>query len=215
MPSFMAYLPLFPLKMVAFPGEKVSLHIFEARYRELIAECIAQAGTFGLPTFLNGVLPGYGTEMEITEVAHAYEDGRFDIRTRGVRVFRILEFENPAPGKLYAGGTVEFMEVPEVAPAVRPDLIEAITELYHLLKITLPHFHLESAQPFSYQVAHGVGLPPDGEYELLTLATELERQEYIVEHLRRVIPVIENVERTKEVIRMNGDFRKFGEELDL
>lgn len=211
----MPFLSLFPLRLVAFPGENLNLHIFEPRYRQLIGECLAEHTTFGLPAYIDDKLPGYGTEMEITQLAKAYSDGRYDIRTRGLRVFRMLEFENPAPGKLYARATVEFMPEPEIAPAVRADLLQAVEALYHLLKITMPHLDPELRQPYSYQIAHGVGLPPEGEYELLTLPTEFERQEFLLAHLQRMLPMMENIERSKEMVRMNGEFRKFGEELEL
>ncbi|HRI59801.1 MAG TPA: LON peptidase substrate-binding domain-containing protein [Saprospiraceae bacterium] len=206
----MSYLPLFPLNMVAYPGEKLNLHIFEPRYRQLIGECLEQKTTFGMPAYVNNSLPGYGTEMHVSELVTRYDDGRLDIRVRGLRVFRLLDFENPAPGKLYACGDAHFYPKPEKAPPVLPQLIELVEKLYHLFKTGSP-FNLDSPQPFSYQIAHGVGLPLEGEYELLTLETEQERQEFLIEHLSEVLPVVENMERTKERIRMNGDFREFGE----
>lgn len=206
----MPYLPLFPLNLVAFPGERINLHIFEPRYRQLIGECLAGRTTFGIPTYLNNSLPGYGTEMEVSELVNRYDDGRLDVRTRGLRVFRLLDFENPAPGKLYAHGDAHFYERPEKAPPVLPDLIILVEKLYAIFK-TEVKFSSSFSQPYSYQIAHGVGLPLEGEYELLTLETEAERQEFLLEHLEQVLPVVENMEQTKARIRMNGDFREFGE----
>ncbi|MBV6440486.1 MAG: peptidase [Haliscomenobacteraceae bacterium CHB4] len=206
----MPYLPLFPLNLVVYPGEKLNLHIFEPRYRQLIGECLDQQTTFGIPAYVNNSLPGYGTEMQILELVTRYDDGRMDIRTRGLRVFRLLDFENPAPGKLYAHGDVHFYPQPYKSPLILPQLIELVEKLYGIFK-TEPPFNPDASQPFSYQIAHGVGLPLEGEYELLTLENETERQEFLLEHLHEVLPVVENVERTKERIRMNGDFREFGE----
>lgn len=208
----MSYLPLFPLNLVAFPGEKLNLHIFEPRYRQLINECIEQSSTFGVPTFLNNSLPGYGTEMQVTELVTRYEDGRMDVRTKGVRVFRLLDFENPAPGKLYAHGDAFFYPEPVSSSLVLPQLVDLVEKLYAIFKTT-PPFDTSSSQLFSYQIGHGVGLPLEGEYELLTLENEMERQEFLRDHLREVLPVVENMERTKERIQMNGDFRQFGSPL--
>ena len=206
----MPYLPLFPLNLVAYPGEKLNLHIFEPRYRQLIEECIERKTTFGMPAFLNNSLPGYGTEMQLSELVTRYDDGRLDIRVRGIRVFRLLDFENPAPGKLYAHGDVHFYPKPEKTSAIQPKLIDLVGNLYGLFKTKSP-YDPDSLQPFSYQIAHGIGLPLEGEYELLTLETEDERQAFLLEHLIEVLPVMENMERTKKRIRMNGDFREFGE----
>lgn len=207
--TVMPHLPLFPLNLVAFPGEKLNLHIFEPRYRQLIGECLDLKSTFGIPAYVNNSLPGYGTEMHVMELVTQYEDGRMDIRTRGLRVFRLLDFENPAPGKLYAHGDVHFYPKPDKSPPILPQLIDLVEKLYKLFKTELP-FQEDSPQPYSYQIAHGVGLPLEGEYELLTLESELERQEFLRDHLEDVLPVVENMERTKERIRMNGDFREFG-----
>lgn len=205
----MPYLPLFPLSLVAFPGEILNLHIFEPRYRQLIGECVANKTTFGIPTYMNNNLPGFGTEMEVLEVVTRHDNGSMDIRTRGLRVFQLRDFDNPVPGKLYAGGTVFRFPVPEQYPYVMPELVALVERLYRVFDTDLkasPH----AAQPYSYQIGHGVGLPTEGEYELLSLETETERQGYLLEHLQEVMPVVENMERTKERIRMNGHFREFG-----
>lgn len=205
----MLYLPLFPLNLVAFPGEKLNLHIFEPRYRQLINECLDNETTFGIPAYVNNSLPGYGTEMQLTELVTRYDDGRLDVRTHGIRVFRLLDFENPAPGKLYAHGEVHFYPKPESAPPISPQLPDLVNKLYRLLKTDSP-FDPASTQPYSYQVAHSIGLSLESEYELLTLENESERQDFLIGHLEAVLPVVENMERTKERIRMNGNFREFG-----
>lgn len=207
------YLPLFPLSMVVYPGEQVNLHIFEPRYRQLIAECVAEDRPFGVPTYLHGRLPGYGTEMLVTEVVTSHADGTLDIRTAGRRVFRILDFENPAPGKLYARGKITYCPAPEEKPAVSSALVAAVEGLYRFLQQAV-QFGPEQPQCYSYQIAHAVGLSLEEEYKVLSLETEAERQTYLLHHLQRVLPVMENMERTKDRIRMNGDFRTFGA-LDL
>ena len=204
------HLPLFPLNMVAFPGEKLNLHIFEPRYRQLIGECLKNGSTFGIPAFINNRLQNHGPEMELTEMVKQYDDGRMDIRAHGLRAFRFSNFENPAPGKLYSRGNAIFYPAPDPAPPVAPALLKLVEQLCKLLDTTFP-FRLDAPQPYSFQIGHSVGLPLDGEYELLCLENESERQEYLIEHLEHVIPVVENMERTKERIRMNGDFREFGE----
>lgn len=202
-------LPLFPLNLVAFPGEKVNLHIFEPRYRQLVNECVESGSTFGIPTFLDEKLPGYGTEMQIMEVAHRYEDGRMDIRTRGYRIFRLLDYENPAPGKLYAHGQPHFYPEPDAAPPIIAELLQMVGQLYKLLDAPMK-FDPDLPQPFSYQIGHAVGLSLETEYELLTMQQETERQLFILSHLREILPVIENMERTKKRISMNGHFREYG-----
>jgi hypothetical protein len=103
------FLPLFPLNLVAFPGEKLNLHIFEPRYKELINECLEENKHFGIPAYIYNKLEGFGTEMKITKLVKRYEDGRMDISTEGVNVFELMDYENPLKDKLYAGGNVRIL----------------------------------------------------------------------------------------------------------
>ena len=200
------FLPLFPLNLVAFPSENLNLHIFEPRYRQLINECWSSGSTFGIPPFIKNRLLGYGTEMHITHIVKRYEDGRMDIKTKGVGVFRVIDFQNPAPQKLYAGGEVVLVKQQEEAIfEVMPGLLERLKRLYKLIQIT---FDFEVTDPlFSYQVAHKVGLSLEEEYELLTLNSETKRQAYLIRHLERTLPVVTEMERSKDRIRMNGHFK--------
>ena len=81
------FLPLFPLQLVVFPGEKLKLHIFEPRYKQLVGECRDEKMTFGLPAFFDGRVAEYGTEMRLLTIFKTYDDGRMDIMTEGVAAF--------------------------------------------------------------------------------------------------------------------------------
>jgi ATP-dependent protease La (LON) substrate-binding domain len=200
------FLPLFPLNLIAFPMEELNLHIFEPRYRELINECLDNGTTFGIPTFLDGRLPGFGTEVKILSLSKRYEDGRMDIHTQGIRAFRILDFQNPVPMKLYAGGVVELLPEPPISPSVMIGLTERVKVLYSLLGETNT-FDVNKPQPYSFQIAHKIGLSLEEEYKLLKMPTEAERQGFLIQHLERIIPVLQEVERTKDRIKLNGHFK--------
>lgn len=62
------FIPIFPLNLVAYPGEKLNLHIFEPRYIQLINECNTEGKTFGIPVVNNKELLEYGTEMKLEKV---------------------------------------------------------------------------------------------------------------------------------------------------
>ncbi|WP_185716324.1 LON peptidase substrate-binding domain-containing protein [Larkinella knui] len=193
------------MSLVVYPNEDLNLHIFEERYRQLISECLEQEQTFGIPAFINNKLPGYGTEMRVSSLHKRYDDGRMDIKSKGLRIFKIANFENPAPGKLYAGGTVEVVEIdPEIGDHL-DELIVKLTRLYRLLQIKS---EIDETTPLlSFRVAHKIGLSVDEEYELLTIGRENERQRFLIRHLDRVVPVVAEMERTKDRIKMNGHFK--------
>jgi Lon protease-like protein len=199
-------LPLFPLNLVAYPHEDVNLHIFEPRYRQLINECLEERKTFGIPPFINKRLMGYGTEIEVLSLSKRYEDGRMDVKTRGIRIFRITDFQNPLKGKLYSGGEVIFIDNEELSEEVNPYLLSLVEKIYGILKVKVD-YNKPDYQPFSYRIAHKIGLSIKEEYELLTIGSEKSRQILLIEHLERIIPVVEEVERTKQRIALNGHFK--------
>ncbi len=198
-------MPLFPLNMVVYPGEELNLHIFEPRYRQLVNECVDGDAPFGIPAFINDALPGYGTEMQIITLHKRYDDGRMDIKTLGLGIFNLDSFENPVPGKLYAGGQVRLLEPGDTDAPRLGTLLNRLEKLYALLQTDTD---FDAALPnLSYRVAHKVGLSIEQEYELLTIDSEADRQEFLIGHLDNVIPVVSDMERTKERIRMNGHFK--------
>lgn len=201
------YLPLFPLSIVVFPGEKLNLHVFEPRYKQLVLECVAQEKTFGIPTFIQNGVGVYGTEMKILGIEKKYPNGEMDIRTTGLKVFRILQFDKMAPGRLYAGGEVE-----EVAYTDDEDIVTKmkITEQLKVLYESLGINKLLQELPAGYKsfdVGHHLGLTLEQEYALLQLQNESERQEVILQHLQHIMPVVQETERLKDRVRLNGHFK--------
>jgi Lon protease-like protein len=200
-------LPLFPLNLVVFPGEKLNLHIFEPRYRQLVRDCIESGATFGIPPFLDNALGELGTEMQLLSVEQTYSTGELDIRTKAVRVFRINKFFRQAPGKLYAGGQVEDVEQDEVAdPVLRAIITTQVKQLYEALG--LRKLLLELAPDYQiFDVAHHIGFSTEQEYQLLATTSEQERQELVREHLETILPVVMETERLKDRVRLNGHFK--------
>jgi Lon protease-like protein len=198
------YLPFFPLKLVAFPGEELNLHIFEPRYKELLADVEQTGGSFGICVYLDK-LSSFGTEVALEKVNKRYEDGRLDIRTRGLRAFRILSFDNPMKGKLYAGGTVAHLnDDPKVSEFLHHEFVFYLRELLHLLNF---QGEINPQTVNSYTFSHKLGLKLEEELELLQMESESERTEYLIKHFKRIIPAIKAVEQAREKIKLNGHFK--------
>nr|WP_299708490.1 LON peptidase substrate-binding domain-containing protein [uncultured Pontibacter sp.] len=201
------YMPLFPLNVVVFPGEKLNLHIFEPRYKQLINDCVESDSTFGIPTYINNGVGLYGTEIKLLNVEKKYETGEMDICTQGMGIFKIIEFDRTAPGKLYAGGKVE--EVEDIADediVTRVQIQEKLQELYTSLGIS--NIFLDLPEDFkSYDIAHHLGLNTEQEYTLLQCNSEALRQEMILQHLNQVLPIVAETERLKERVKLNGHFK--------
>jgi len=200
-------LPLFPLQLVAFPGEKLNLHIFEPRYKQLINECREQKTTFGIPAYINGKVMDIGTEMKLLAVHETYDNGEMDIKTEGLGIFKVNEFFRQAPDKLYAGGVTEALEYDtEGDVMISKAILKLMEQLFDLLRIDKPL--PESPESlFTYNVAHQVGFTTEQEYELLCMKEEKARQEYMRSHLEQLLPMVEEMERVRKQVQMNGHFK--------
>lgn len=201
------FIPIFPLGLVVFPGEKLNLHIFEPRYKQLVTECVEQKKPFGLPAVLNDQLQDYGALVDVIEISRTYDNGEMDIRTVAGPVFRILEVIRELPGKLYSGAIVNYPENREQGIAGQmTKILASVRELHASLQVE-KNFQKPDGELTSYDVAHHIGLTPQEEYELLGLFDERQRQEYIKRHLAKAFPTASSMETLKEKIKLNGHFR--------
>lgn len=201
------FIPIFPLSIVVYPHEDLNLHIFEAKYKQLINECFEQKKPFGVPVVINNKMNELGTLLEITKISKTYETGEMDVKTRGIKVFRILEVIDEVPEKLFSGAIVNYPHNHEHGKRLLMNkVITGIRELHKMLNVKKP-LHKNEDELWSYDVAHAAGLTLEQEYELLTLMNELQRQEYLKRHLAKVIPVVAEMESLKEKIKLNGHFK--------
>ncbi len=201
------FVPIFPLGIVVYPGENLNLHIFEPRYKQLINECYDSKKAFGVPTVFEGRIQDYGSLVEVAEIMEVHENGEMDIKTKGSKVFRILEVIKEVPDKLYSGAIVNYPENYEQGnPEIMRRVMNSIRELHKLLNVS-KDFKKEDEEIKAYDVAHHVGFSLQEEYELLSLMDERQRQEYLKRHLTKVIPMVAEMELLKEKIKLNGHFK--------
>lgn len=86
-------IPIFPLNVILLPGETLTLHIFEPRYKKLIEACKHEGQNFGICLSFKGKLSRFGTEVKLHKVLKNYFDGSSDIVVKGIRSFQILRYE--------------------------------------------------------------------------------------------------------------------------
>ena len=121
-------LPLFPLSTVLFPGMRLPLHVFEQRYRELVADLLKrpEPRQFGVIAIRKGRETGTSGVAALHEIgcvatlrqAEPREDGRYDLLTVGVKRFRLLGLDRSLP---YLRAEIELLpdETGEAAAAAR------------------------------------------------------------------------------------------------
>ena len=204
------FIPIFPLGIVVYPGEKLNLHIFEPRYKQLIKECHQGKKPFGIPSVIENKLQENGTLVNITELSKEYDNGEMDIKTQGEKIFRVLEILKEVPDKLYSGAIVNYPDNREMGNTeLMRKIMKGIRELHKLLSVE-KDFIKPDDELNSYEVAHHIGLTLQEEYDLLGLTDELQRQEFLKRHLTKVIPMVAEMEGLKEKIKQNGHFKNLG-----
>ena len=117
-------LPLFPLPLVLFPGAPLPLHIFEPRYRQMLADCLKGDARFGIVFRPEGVserdleVGRVGCVAEVDD-AHTLPDGRSNIIVHGVQRFSLQRFvASPAP--YHVAEVAEYDDIAEDTTALEP-----------------------------------------------------------------------------------------------
>jgi hypothetical protein len=135
------------------------------------------------------------------------DKGEMDIKTKGGKVFRILEVIKSVPDKLYSGAIVNYPDTYEKGNLeLMHKVMNGIRDLHKLLKVN-KEFKKADEDIRCFEVAHHIGLSLEEEYELLGLFDERQRQEYLKRHLTKVIPMVAGMEQLKEKIKLNGHFK--------
>lgn len=208
------FIPLFPLQLVVFPGEKLNLHIFEDRYKQLISECYNGNKVFGIPAFFGESVQEYGTEAEVTSIEKIYPDGRMDVRVKGLRIFRVIDFFAKSENALYPAGIVTFNHDIVYNPdeqtaeeSVTDKLKRSLEELSRILDVN-KNLIPSRPQKMSFSIAHYLGMPIEKEYDLLLTTTETRRQEKLIDYIESALPDIKQRELMKTKIALNGHFKE-------
>jgi Lon protease-like protein len=200
----MRRLPLFPLPVVLFPGAVMPLHIFEPRYRQMVARCLEYDRRFGLLYHDADRLgpfertPGrVGTVAEIGEF-RILPDGRSLLLARGIERFRIVDgiesdtrylealvepLEDAAPD---AGGDAEERRLERRRRTL--DLLEVVVDRLGLPSDeTAPLPPMDPAEEVSFRIAALIRTDPLWQHGLLTMDREEDRLDRIDDLLREAL----------------------------
>src|SRR5258707_1321144 len=107
-------IPLFPLNVVLFPRTPLPLHIFEDRYKQMIADVLEDKSEFGVVLAGEKGICNTGCTAAVEKVLERYPDGRMDLLTVGRRRFEIIGLDDDKP---YLRAEVTFFDDEEFEPA--------------------------------------------------------------------------------------------------
>ena len=197
-------IPLFPLNTVLFPGMPLPLHIFEPRYREMIAYCSENDREFGVLLIREGSEVGepatpfdVGTLAKIVGIDRL-EDGRLNIVTVGTRRFHLLSVSTDK--KSYIVGDVEPLEdadaEAEGAASLADEvgsLLQRYTALVHAaMEQELTPLHVPSdPEDLSYLVGGALRIRNRERQRLLEAPSTVKRLEMEREILAREAQTLE------------------------
>lgn len=205
-------IPLFPLPLVVCPDEQLPLHIFEERYKEMVAFCRAGDDRgmpipFGVSLAYNNKLYNIGCAVRLEETVNEYEDGRLDIITLGETRYKMGEVIRD---KSYLQASVIYFDDDDTEPvdmALRQKALTLHLKLVELVKGKTDVEGYEPTERASFRIAHSAGLDVMQKQRLLEMTSENERLKEIVAHFERVIPDIERTEEIKRRVLSNGHFK--------
>jgi Lon protease-like protein len=193
---------LFPLGIVLLPTERVPLHIFEPRYRELIGECLEDDTEFGLVYADEDGVREIGTRARVAEVLERFDDGRLNIVVEGGGRFRV---EKLTRGRSFMTAVVapvgDEAEAPSAEAAGRAaGSFRALATLAGAETEELD----ESSPVLSYELAAQVELEPGAKQGLLESMSEAERLERVTELLDGARKLLIAARELGERAKQNG-----------
>lgn len=196
-------LPLFPLQVVLLPDSELPLHIFEDRYKEMIAEVLRDEIEFGVVLANERGIVNTGCTAAVERVLCEYSDGRLDILTVGRRRF---EIERVNEERAFLRGEVAYFDDEDETLPEDEFRVRAIVGYNDLRALTgespLPRSEAKDSQ-LSFRLARPIqdlGL----RQALLTARSEAERLRRLAEFLPAFLIRQRRIERVKQVAPRNG-----------
>lgn len=174
---------LFPLKLFLLPGDYTQLHIFEERYKQLIADTTEAKEPFGIAFTDRDNSAQLGCMVEVSEVLKVYTNGSMDITVKAISLFRLISFNTKSEGKLYPGGQVK--ELPIANEKVQKTLQDAF-RLY-LSKDTVLNASLLAKDDFGLlDIANELMMSDLEKLDFVQIENQSDREVFLLNYFRYI-----------------------------
>jgi len=191
-------LPLFPLQAVLFPGGLLGLKVFEARYLDLVTDCLREQRPFGVVALRSGKdvhRPGQSVSFEDTgtlaELISVDSDrpGVLQVSCRGTQRFRVLSSDQRTDG-LWTARTEPVDDDESLAPtAAQVATVRGLAEAIAALKVQgttpfLEPYRFDDAGWVANRWCEILPISQAAKYKLMTLEDPMARLQLVDDYLR-------------------------------
>ena len=199
----MPELGLFPLPIVLVPTERIPLHIFEPRYKELIDECIELGEEFGLVLATgDGAVHEIGTRARVAKLVEVLDDGSMNIVVEGGERFRLLDLTT---GRAFTTGIVEHV-LDDDEPALGADVERALEVFSELASSSDSDVDVpDPLSPlFDFELAARVDFTVESKQEVLSMTSPRARMTALVGLLEVALEAVKLELTLRERAGRNG-----------
>ena len=197
-PTPRVQIPVFELPLVLLPTERIPLHIFEARYRRMIAYCLEEEAPFGVLLRTDDGSREVGCAANVIEVLERFDDGRMNILIEGEYRF---EMDERVDDPRFPMATIERLAD---APGEAADPGPAREAFEQLLEALESDAHLDEDAETAFEIAARVEIPVDAKQELLETASEHARLSLLTGILGRLGEQVASSRALADRARGNG-----------
>jgi len=189
-------LPLFPLSMTVLPGEVAALHLFEPRYRQLLADCEQAPKTDGdfVVVWSDGEhIDPIACAVTITRILERNPDDTSDILIQGCRRVRILNRY-----QIHSYDSVRVEDDPDDTVDWDDELATRVYALHRQLLFACTgdepsdRFY-EQRRSLAFAIASCSGFSGQAKREFLVLRGENQRLMVLRRHLETLLPILRTV----------------------
>jgi len=201
-------IPIFPLNLVLFPGAVYPLHIFEERYKKLVARCRDNDEGFGIISKIDDTLAPVGCYVKILEIINVYDNGSLDIIVRGIKRFRQKSKSIHTDGYLqavvedYIDNESDFSDV-----KTQETVLNKFQNILKKTKIELSQKfwnNLDTSNKKSFKIAEKAGLNLKQQQDLLNLQSEKKRIDLLLKHFLFLETYLDNSDIVKDIVMRDG-----------
>ena len=196
-------LGLFPLGLVLLPGERIPLHIFEPRYRALIADCTLEARPFVLSLGTENGVARTGCTATPDTLLRRFDDGRMNLIVEGGAPVEIFE---QTTGELYVTARVRtLVDIDEPADeTLAAEVRERFRQVSETVAGAAHEPVVRDGVALSYAIAGAIELEPMPKQRLLESRSETERLTLVLSLLDTALSGPDRQEVAAERAHTNG-----------